>query len=382
MSFSLGKQSPENDLSCIADTGDRLSKLVAVIGPNASGKTNVLKVLAFMRWFIASSFSEQHPNDEIPLEPHFFGEKTNTTFQIQFDHYGELYRYDLVLNRKRVIHEALFIKTSKLFSYIFKRMWDEDEQTYTILQKGFGFDRKEAAKVRSNASLIATAAQYGVESATQMQQAFMKIFTNVNSLGRVAPASTIDELLEVAEVFQHNQILGRQASELLCKLDLGLREVIIKSETITDPKTQKSMDINVPYGVHRKGKLEKQLELWRESSGTQRAYTLLSHLLPALSLGGVAVIDELEADLHPDMLVPLLELFIDPATNPKQAQIIFSSHSHEILEMLSKDQVLLVEKDSQGSSDAWLLSNVEGVRRDDNLYAKYRAGAYGAVPDL
>lgn len=382
MSCVLGRLSPKNDLSCFADTGDKLSKLLAVIGPNASGKTNVLKVLAFLQWFVADSFSAQHPNDDIPLELHFFSQKPHCTFEVVFDHQGELYRYELVLNKQRVVYEALFVKTSKLFSYVFKRMWDETANYYTVLQKDFGFDRKEAAKVRQNASLISTAAQYGVELATQMRLVCGKIFTNVNSLGRVSAASSIDELLDVTEVFQRNKPLGKQASELLCGLDLGLQEVIIKSETITDPKTQKSMEISVPYGVHRKGRAEKQLELWRESSGTQRAYTLLSILLPALALGGVAVIDELEADLHPDMLVPLLELFINPATNPNKAQLIFSSHSHEILEMLSKDQVLLVEKDPQGNSEAWLLSDMEGVRRDDNLYAKYRSGAYGAVPNL
>ncbi|WML87709.1 AAA family ATPase [Thiothrix subterranea] len=382
VSCVLNGQSPKNDLSCIADTGDRLSKLLAVIGPNASGKTNVLKALAFLQWFVADSFSAQQPNDDIPIEHHFFSENPNSTFQIVFDYQGQLYRYELTLNKQQVVYEALFVKTSKLYSYIFKREWDETSHQYNIAQKDFGFDRKEAAKVRQNASLISTAAQYGVELATQMRLVCGKIFTNVNSLGRVSTASRIDELLEVTEVFQRNKSLGRQASDLLCKLDLGLQAVIIKSETVTDPKTQKSTEISVPYGIHHNGQAERQLELWRESSGTQRAYTLLSILLPALTLGGVAVIDELEADLHPDMLVPLLELFINPATNPKQAQLIFSSHSHEILEMLSKDQVLLVEKDPQGNSEAWLLSDMEGVRRDDNLYAKYRSGAYGAVPNL
>ena len=93
-------------------------------------------------------------------------------------------------------------------------------------------------------------------------------------------------------------------------------------------------------------------------------------------------IDEIEADLHPDMIPAILDLFIDCDLNPHDAQIIFTCHVHEVLNGLQKDQVLLVEKDADGCSEAWRLGDVKGIRRDDNLYAKYRAGAYGAIPDL
>ena len=101
-----------------------------------------------------------------------------------------------------------------------------------------------------------------------------------------------------------------------------------------------------------------------------------------LEYGGLAVIDELEADLHPHMLAPILDLFFNPRTNPKNAQIIFTCHAPEILNTLHKSQVLLVEKDDHHVSDAWRLDEVKGVRADDNLYAKYMAGAYDAVPQV
>lgn len=96
----------------------------------------------------------------------------------------------------------------------------------------------------------------------------------------------------------------------------------------------------------------------------------------------MVIIDELEADLHPHMLTPILDLFFSPKTNPNKAQIIFTCHSLEVLSLLHKGQVVLVEKDSNCESHAWRLDSVKGVRADDNLYAKYMAGAYGAVPQL
>ena len=109
---------------------------------------------------------------------------------------------------------------------------------------------------------------------------------------------------------------------------------------------------------------------------------LLHRLLPVLERGGLAVIDEFENDLHPHMLEPILGLFADDRTNPHGAQLLFTCHAMEVLNILHKSQVMLVEKDENNESTAWRLDSVEGIRSDDNFYAKYMAGAYGAVPQL
>ncbi|MCY1511449.1 AAA domain, putative AbiEii toxin, Type IV TA system [compost metagenome] len=137
----------------------------------------------------------------------------------------------------------------------------------------------------------------------------------------------------------------------------------------------------MPHGIHEHGDRRVKIPLAAESSGTQAAYYLLTKLLPVLEHGGTVVYDELEGDLHPLMLEPILALFFNPKTNPKNAQIIFTTHSLEILNDLQKCQILLVEK-NEGLSEAWKLSDMEGVRSDDNFYAKYMAGTYGAVPQF
>jgi predicted ATPase len=94
------------------------------------------------------------------------------------------------------------------------------------------------------------------------------------------------------------------------------------------------------------------------------------------------VIDEFDVNLHPEMVMMLFELFIHPETNPHNAQLLLSTHSHQILSKLDKYQIVLVEKNQDGMSEAWRLDEVSGVRADDNYYAKYIAGAYGAVPKI
>ena len=82
------------------------------------------------------------------------------------------------------------------------------------------------------------------------------------------------------------------------------------------------------------------------------------------------------------MVLALFELFIHPETNPNKAQLLLSTHSHLLLNKLDKYQIVLVEKNEVGMSEAWRLDEVLGVRSDDNYYTKYIAGAYGAVPKI
>jgi uncharacterized protein len=170
--------------------------------------------------------------------------------------------------------------------------------------------------------------------------------------------------------------------DLLKAWDLGLSEVELRE--FSAPKPDGSLEPRrIAMGIHhgRNGGVF-QVPFVVESRGTQAAMVLLFRILPVLHEGGVAVIDEFESDLHPHMLAPILDLFANPATNPHNAQLLFTSHSMEVLNLLPKSQVILVEKDEFNESKAWRLDEVKGIRSDDNFYAKYMSGAYGAVPRL
>lgn len=376
----LNRQVPDSDLVFESPGGTRLSKILAVIGPNASGKTNLLKPLSFLSWLIPQSFTASKPDDEIPVLSHFFVDHADSEFEIDFEVRGQHYRYSLVVNPERVVHEALYLKTSKFFSFIFRREWSESNSSYDIRQQNFGFTVREAEKVRSNASLISTAAQYNVPCAQELVNYFLTFYTNVGDGGRFH--FTLREMFETSEYFHRRPALHTQMSDILSNLDLGLAEVIIETNYYVDKETGNTIKTKFPYGIHRYGKQEQTLSMGFESSGTQTTFFLLKKILPALKHGGVVIIDEMEADLHPDVVTTLLDLFIDPERNPHNAQIIFTCHVHEVLNNLQKDQILLTEKDPDGFSEAWRLGDMKGIRRDDNLYAKYRAGAYGAVPNL
>lgn len=376
ITLELSKHTPDDHRAFETPLGTKLTKVLAVIGPNASGKTTLIKSLAFLDWFIRQSFQAK-VDAPIPLISHFGATNEASEFEIEFEMDGKDWRYRLVASETRVYSEHLYCKLTRAFSYVFARDWNPTSLSYDIKQNQFGFLQKEAERVRENASLLSTAAQYQVPLA--MKICSMQVFTNMHVMGR----HHIDDwqIFGASALYSANDHLRLAMTRLLKSWDLGLSDIRIERQTVTHANGHKE-DIFVPFGIHKVNDVEHSIMLKQESSGTQAAYLLLSRLLPVLTSGGVAVIDELEADLHPHILVPILDLFYSPVTNPHNAQIIFTCHSIEVLSLLHKAQVVLVEKDKNCQSNAWRLDEVKGIRADDNLYAKYMGGSYGAIPQL
>ncbi|EXJ10283.1 MULTISPECIES: AAA family ATPase [Nitrincola] len=374
--FALGKKPTPSGYDLHLN-GERFNKAVAIIGANGSGKTQLLKPLAFLSWFITDSFLGTAPDDDIPYASHRLLEDKPTLLVLEFRLNDKDYRYQLELNQGEVQFEAIFEKTSNQFSYLIKR--EKNADGYSVKQKGFGFAKPQAEKIRSNASIISAAHNFDVIEAKEFVDYFQHIETNVASSGR--RHFQHGALIRAAERFAKTPELIEPMIEAMCLFDLGLSRVEIK-QLVSRDETGKEGTIHVPFGLHQTSSGESfELPFFEESSGTQSAFVLLEPILKTLQQGGVAVIDELDNDLHPHLVPILLDWFRLEHTNPKQAQLIFTCHTPEVLNLLQKHQIYLVEKVGQ-FSEAWRADEIIGLRADDNLYAKYMAGALGAVPDL
>ena len=389
VSFELNSNAPETDSVFTSPRGVRLSKLMAVQGANGAGKTNALKALSFLGRFVAHSFVHGDGSSNsikfnssvssilIEVGAHIFSEDENSEMGIEFEHERKHYKYLLVVNNGKVLRESLSHKTSGSFNYIFRRELTESGG-YSIRQKGFGFAPKEAKRVRANASLISTAAQYNVPYAVRLADYFDRISSNISMIS--IRIDTSELVAGAAFLYEHSELQGKMV-KFMRQVDLGLTDVTIELPEGEETKTGKHFFAD-PMGVHRQGRRKHQLPFWQESSGTRTTFVLLQKILPVLEHGGVMVIDELDAGLHPDMVMALLRLFTDTESNPHHAQIIFTSYLPDVMDTLLKEQILLVEKDPDGCSTAWRLGDMAGIRRDENYYGKYRAGAYGAIPDI
>jgi AAA15 family ATPase/GTPase len=94
--------------------------------------------------------------------------------------------------------------------------------------------------------------------------------------------------------------------------------------------------------------------------------------------------DELDASLHPTLTARVLDVFRSRGTNPRGAQLVFTSHHTNLLNHLNRDEVWLTEKGGDGGTRFGALSDFAGerVRRSANIESGYLSGRFGALPDV
>jgi len=384
VSFVVNNSAPKNYGYFKAPSGTRLSKIETVIGPNASGKTNLLKVVPFLKWLIVDSFNI-NPSALIPVLPFvFYNYKDKPTeLSVEFEINKNIYIYSFSLTKTRVLSEELRIKnktkektTSKR---IFYRLWNDKTNQYNFEGKNFNLPKGFENLLRSNASIIGVLMRLNHKQSQEIAKFWQNVETNVIEGGWIGdhllPNAT-QQLIETFKFYSENPEIKKGADKFLSKFDLGLDAIeILKKER------EDGFSINV-YGVHSFNTQNKNLDIRYESSGTKQLFVLLKTILQVLASGGVAVIDEFDVNLHPEIVLSLFELFIQPETNPNNAQLLLSTHSHLVLNKVDKYQIIFIEKNTKGFSESWRMDEMSGIRADDNYYSKYIAGAYGAIPNI
>ncbi len=376
--FDVNQNAPISD-AYVNDHHGKVSLIEAIIGPNAAGKTNVIKALAFIKYLITLPPSD----DSLPFEAFANENQQATEVTVEFSVDNRFFIYNFKLDTKQILAES--IKEKSLSSQrttvktLFHREWNRDQGSYVVNSKEFKLP--QGVYGRKGSSIIAS-----MELAGDSEHIATKIFnywddsvvTNVWEGGHhddVHPYG--DGMTEDAiEFFYDHENLKNDVTGILRELDVGFHDF--------DRQKLKIKDAFYYTIVHRFGKDRQfSIPIENESSGTKRTIRMLMYIVQALRKpGGIAAIDELDAYLHPDIVEALVKIFVSPETNPNRAQLLFSSHSHQLLAEFDKQQIILVEKDDNSATDVWRLDDVANVRADDNYYAKYIAGAYAAKPKI
>jgi len=161
-------------------------------------------------------------------------------------------------------------------------------------------------------------------------------------------------------------------------------------QLVTDLEGAFRIDIKI---LHKKynasnspaGKVEFDLRS-QESSGTNKLFNISGSVFDVLNNGGVLIIDELDASLHPLLTLAVTRLFNSADFNRKNAQLIFATHDTNLLYYgkYRRDQVYFFEKNQYGASEMYSLVEYkeEGktVRKDRSFEKDYIEGRYGAIP--
>ena len=369
--FAVGAAVPDNYQFVPAD-GTRVAKIIGIYGANASGKTNLLRTLPALSSFISESFNKPLESAP-PFAPHFFNQDAPVRIHVEFltPDDGSRYRYAVEVLGKRVLSESLKRKTSKLFSRVFERNWDGD--AYKVV----GLGERHAPNLRENVSWLSWLAQYNVPEALKLVRYFKSVSSNM-MFSNVRKQSWFGSFM-ATEFFRRSPDYTARMVKQLNRWDIDINDVCF--EQVSLPGDDNTNAPWMTYAIHKRGDKTVKIPMVEESSGTNGLFSVLAMVMPVLDDGGIAIIDELESDLHPHMVEALLDLFVQPDSNPKNAQLIFASHADWLMNLLHKTQIVLVDKTEEGS-EAFHLSDIKGVQARENYSARYRSGAYGGVPEF
>jgi uncharacterized protein len=245
------------------------------------------------------------------------------------------------------------------------RVFDRDEHGKVLASKEFGLGHfsNVIGKVRSNASVISTLVQFDHKPSLLMRDTARTVFSNI-FIERFDP--TDDVIVRTAYAPDPTMIdaLNRDIE----RIDLGIRSMRLVPGSLG------------PLAQFQHEGLSAPLPINLESHGTRQFVRIYPIIAQALRFGGVAVVDELDSSIHPLLLPEIVRWFHDPEKNPYDGQLWMSCQAASLLEELQKEEVFFCQKDRQGKSQIYGLTDIQAVRRSDNLYKKYLGGVYGAVP--
>ena len=373
--------------------GESLLSVAAIYGPNASGKSNVMAGLSWLRSAIVESL--RFWDDEIPVEPFAFGDGHNrpSTFAVEQMVAGVRFEYVLELDSKAVRYEALFHYPEKKRKRVFERAGGELK-----LQRGLGHLSGTRELLTERALALSVARRFDEPLVSDFAHQLISGQTlGLKLAGRRGFAPHTSPTIRWFEDQDQEQprLPGmedpqgssrrdrRQALALLRLADMGIDDVVVDDYEVQvagDSRTRAHRRVQL---VHTTANESVPLDFALESEGTRTWFNLIGPTLSALRSGTLLLFDELDASLHPTLSSELLRLFQDPATNPAGAQLIFTSHDTSLLNHLNRDEVWLTEKATDGRTILGALADFAGerVRRSQNLEKAYLHGRFGALPD-
>jgi hypothetical protein len=375
--------------------------VVGVFGANASGKSNLLGALKRMRSHVLRSF-QLGPTEPPPHDPFALRADDPTTFELDLLVDGVRHHYGFRVDARGFREEWLYRWPGRSRQLLFHR--DAAAEPAFHLGAALGRARRFAAEAtRPNTLLLSTGAQLN-------QAVLLSVATAITD--GIAVEGHLD--LQGLPLFVKDAPLLQDQHRLMIRAalraaDLGVVDVeprafrLPEGADLPPPFPSAGRDDGASGAAEarpwqevlrmlRSGDLR---ELWlhrragdqpwtlppaQESRGTLALLVRLNDLLPVLTHGRTLVVDELDTSLHPDLCALLVRLFTDPATNPRGAQLLFTTHDRGLLQALRRDEVLLVDKSPEGVSTARAASDFAGVRQRDDLRRLHEQGQLGGVP--
>jgi AAA15 family ATPase/GTPase len=384
----------------------RLVTSAAIYGPNASGKSNLLKAIQVLKNLVITSASRMQIRDKLPVEPFKLNSETAkkpSSFEVIFIHEKIRYEYGVSLNRERVFEEWLIAYPNEVQENWFAREYLPDNPKFEPNEgykwsfgKGLKGEKRRIQKfVRSNSLFISHAAQ---NNHPQLTGVFDFFEDEINMIP-LTERPLVTEYNSSITICEKDNKFHEQIVNLLIEADTGISNIRFERESIDDNiqllvqdflkefediKDANTLEIDFMkvITIHKMNDSNSEIELAidDESAGTKRLFYIAGYLLWVLEYGEVLIIDEIDRSLHPVLSKALLKMFNNPEINKNNAQLIFTTHDTTLLdsELFRPDQIWFTEKDNS-MTKLYSLFDFR-PREDESLQKGYLLGRYGAIP--
>jgi AAA15 family ATPase/GTPase len=379
------------------DTGMKaaphLLKSAVVYGANASGKSNLIKALQFMRGVVLESAALQPGQTFDRLHPFRLDATSGslpTEFEVTFMVDGVRYQYGFAMNTQRIVSEQLLVFKAFKPQRWFERRFDA-ESGKDVYEFGSGLKGAKnlwEGATRPNALFLSTAVQLNSESLRPVfdwfanrlviinEQSPLSAHVSLQMLKQEAQRKAICEFLSAADIsIADIEVATKQAMVHSVRIDMttGKREEEVGEQAVDEVKF---------HHVTEHGKAV--FDLMDESSGTRNLLFLTGPILDILHKDLTLVVDELDTSLHTLLVQALVRLFHRPEVNTGGAQLVFTTHDTSLLDaygLFRRDQVWFFEKRPDQSSSLYPLLDFS-PRKNEALERGYLQGRYGALPFL
>jgi hypothetical protein len=374
--------------------GPDLLTSAAVYGANASGKSNLVEALNFMRSFVLGSAEGTRATGGIRVEPFRLSTETinrPSHFEIVFVALDRQYRYGFEASRDRVHREWLYYVPSAREARLFEREGERISLS-SVFREGRGLEEK----TRPNALFLSVAAQFNGDTARTITNWFLDMDV-ISGLDDTWSRDTTLTLWDDPDGFA-------QVARFVKGLDLNIEDLKLEQDQrLIEQYRAEFPDLFAPDrdwkmpGAHRIKTMHRRfdatgnlqgVELFdldnHESEGTRKLFALSGALLASLACGTELIADEFDARLHPLITRRLIELFNSREHNPRRAQLVITTQDTNLLDnrLFRRDQIWFTEKDRFGATHLYSLAEFRGVRNDASFERDYVRGRYGAIPFL
>lgn len=378
-----------DESNVFTDGGQKLLKVIGLYGANASGKTNIVKALEYFCDAIGTLPSPESRLSKL-AQPFLYQENSKDTesyFQIVVIVNGDKYRYGFTIKQNNT--DSITENSSQ---EIITNEWlygpKKSNQGNYFLRKGLVIEESPLIESNSIAPLEYEHTLFLTHVASYNKGVCAMIRNQIRGF-TTTKFSVRSDFYRFHSIRQIEQPETKETFlKFLSSFGLDYEDIYYKNDDDLKKKNKFPLDRlfvikNACYDSNEKVILNMQEN---ESDGTKKLFDLAGLLLHAFKLShtGLIILDEIDSNFHPSLLIGLIKAFNDSAINKSNIQLLFTSHDTNLLRpsIMRRDQFYFTEKRSNESTHLYSLAELRGIRNDANFAKQYLAGFYGSLPVL